>query len=440
MREQMMVERKDLAIVGGGPRAVAIAAKAAVLNAQGLADVRVTIFEPKEIGSHWTGGNGYTDGVQTLCTPAERDLGFPYNSPWKSVSADLHAQYSWASFKIDSTVGGYQAWVDRGRMRPRHTEFAAYLRWAAERAKVDVRKIKVDRPEATRGKWIVRGESTFAKPKQLDGEKQLRFDGVVVTGPGSARRVPIQADLHSALVARVHDGLSFWRNLALVRRQLEEGDPDDAILVIGGGGTGAAVLAWLVKHGFGTRPLILVAEQATLFSRGDSVFENALFSDQAAWERLSPSNKTHFFNRLNRGVVWHAVMDDLTEAQDLVLMDARAKQIIDDNGDLSVEIIKWDGTIERLPAALVVDASGFDPWWFSTLLPSITWNDAKKFQLGKEMGPSLKFTGASWPWPPLHAPFLGGGLGPGFGSLMCLGAMSDLVLSDYALSPDFPGP
>jgi mycobactin lysine-N-oxygenase len=324
-------------------------------------------------------------------------------------------------------------------MRPRHNEFATYLQWAAERAKVRVQKVKVDRLEATRNKWIVRGESTSATPKRVDGEKQVRFDGVVVTGPGSARRVPMQADLRSALAARVHDGLSFWRNLALVRQQLEEADADDAILVIGGGGTGAAVLAWLVKHGFGTRPLILVAEQATLFSRGDSVFENALFSDQAAWERLSPSNRTHFFNRLNRGVVWHAVMDDLTEAQDLVLMDARAKEIVDNNGDLSVEIIKWDGAMETVPATLVVDASGFDPWWFSTLLPSVTWTEAKKLQLGKAIGPSLKFAGPSWPWPPLHAPFLGSGHGPGFGSLMCLGAMSDLVLSDYAVSPDFPG-
>ncbi|WP_410831485.1 SidA/IucD/PvdA family monooxygenase [Paraburkholderia sp. SIMBA_030] len=439
MREQNMIERKKLAIVGGGPKAVAIAAKAAVLNALNLAQVEVTIFESEEIGSHWTGRNGYTDGEQALCTPAERDLGFPYNSPWESVSADLHAQYSWASFKIDRTAGGYQSWVDRGRLRPRHSEFAAYLQWAAKRTEADIQKVRVDRLVARQTKWNVLKESTPGVYVSAHGDAKRRFDGVVITGPGAARRVPLQADLHPLLTARVHDGLSFWKNLETVEKQLKDGDPSDAILVIGGGGTGAAVLAWLVRHGYGSRPLILVADQATLFSRGDSVFENALFSDQAAWERLSPENRDHFFNRLNRGVVWHAVMEDLAEAQDLVLMDARAKEVIDDKGDLGVEIRKWDGSTETLPAALVVDASGFDPWWFSRLLPSVRWGAIRKRRLAQSMAQSLTFTGSDWTLPPLHVPFLGSKLGPGFGSLMCLGAMSDLVLSDYALPPGLPG-
>ena len=56
----------------------------------------------------------------------------------------------------------------------------------------------------------------------------------------------------------------------------------------------------------------MVADQAALFTRGDSVFENRLFSDEAAWQALSIKSRQEFFNRLNRGVVWGTVMDEVS--------------------------------------------------------------------------------------------------------------------------------
>ncbi|MEJ8630188.1 hypothetical protein P0F65_10725 [Sphingomonas sp. I4] len=67
---------QHLAVIGAGPKAAALAAKAYCLQQQGI-PVAVTVFERNEIGANWTGDFGYTDGIQRLCTPAERDLGFP---------------------------------------------------------------------------------------------------------------------------------------------------------------------------------------------------------------------------------------------------------------------------------------------------------------------------------------------------------------------------
>ena len=58
--------RQEVAIIGGGAKAAAIAAKAAALRAARRADIHVTIFERHAIGAHWDGGHGYTDGTQPL--------------------------------------------------------------------------------------------------------------------------------------------------------------------------------------------------------------------------------------------------------------------------------------------------------------------------------------------------------------------------------------
>ncbi len=68
---------KKIAVVGGGPKAAAICAKAWCLN-QDSRQLRIQVFEKSGFGAAWNGRHGYTDGDQKLCTPAERDVGFPY--------------------------------------------------------------------------------------------------------------------------------------------------------------------------------------------------------------------------------------------------------------------------------------------------------------------------------------------------------------------------
>src|SRR3546814_17456791 len=70
---------KTLAVIGGGPKAAAIVARAATLRELlGAAKVPdVLVFEKRAIGSAWSGDGGYSSGHLTLCSPAETDVGIP---------------------------------------------------------------------------------------------------------------------------------------------------------------------------------------------------------------------------------------------------------------------------------------------------------------------------------------------------------------------------
>src|SRR5689334_11164233 len=138
-----------LAVIGGGPKAVAIAAKAKVLNEAQMMECEVYVFESTEIGSSCSGGNGYTDGQQLLCTPAEKDLGFPYSAfpGAPDVAEQTMAQFSWGAFKASRS---YADWVDRGRAAATHGEFAEYLKWAFDRSETTLCHGTVENLEVAR--------------------------------------------------------------------------------------------------------------------------------------------------------------------------------------------------------------------------------------------------------------------------------------------------
>jgi mycobactin lysine-N-oxygenase len=427
-----------IAIVGGGAKAAALAARASVLRDLGHADIRITVFEREKIGAHWTGENGYTDGVQALCTPVERDLGFPYKSfRGPAVDQSIYSEYSWGRFNLERAGGNRNAfknWVDRGRMPPAHREYARYLDWAIQKSSAKVVRQEVLRLDLAPGrKWYVTSAET---PRSRPKTYPQMFDGVVVTGPGPARRVDM-VDIPPHLASRVFDGQSFWSNLNKVKEILRH-EKEPEIVVIGGGGTGAAILAWLTKNGYSDVATKLIANKATLFSRGDSVFENNLFGDDEKWGALSPKNREDFFERLNRGVVWNAVMEDLKNATNLELIDGRAREITAVSkrrriSELTVRVQAWNPALDfSARASLVVDASGFDRWWFLPLIEHIPdvakLSSNQREKLESKIQPDLTLR---WRLPPLHAPNLAAARGPGYGNLMALGAMSDSILKFY---------
>jgi mycobactin lysine-N-oxygenase len=432
-RSRKRANTPRVAVIGGGAKGVALAAKATTLNNReaGPPPIELIIFEQYEVGANWSGRHGYTDGTQFLCTPAEKDLGFPYipGHFGAGVQAAFKARFSWDTYKVSLSdpVGRYESWVNRGARPATHGEFAEYLQWVVNRCGAHVEVAKVEHLESLNNQWKI----TYLN---RDGEHVTArgmFDAVVVTGPGECR--PQLARPRGD--ARIYDGITFWQHLGRIRTELQVEDPDRHIIVIGGGGTGAAIIAWFARNSFGRRSIKLIADQATLFSRGDSVFENRLFTDPDTWRRLSPTNRKHFFNRLTRGVVWNSVMEDLTDATGLELLDNRAVGItVDKYGELYVSTNNWQGDTFRYPASLVVDASGFDPWWFLRLLDDWgspgAYSDQLRTRLIDGMDETLAFTDG-WAHPPLHAPFLASQVGPGFGTLLCLGDMADRVLGRY---------
>jgi mycobactin lysine-N-oxygenase len=435
-----------LAIVGGGPKAVAIAAKAQILREEDLLDCEIHIFESREIGASWTGRHGYTDGEQALCTPSEKDLGFPYaKMPGAPEAAEkMMARFSWGTFKASR---GYADWVDLGRGRASHGEFAEYLRWACDRSGAAMHFGEVTRLEKARISGRHAREGWKVEWKQAAGKAQLHgtfFDGVVVTGHGPARAMGPSSS------PRMLDGQRLWirkereRVLGLLHGNAVS--EDAPLVVIGSGGTAAAALAWLARQRFKDLPIYLLAEQATFYSRGNSVFENRLFSDPAQWRALTHANRKAFFDRLTRGVVWDAVMEELVQLSALKFIDGRATDITAaGNVNLAVqwkrglsqlELDLGEKETQQVEAGLVINATGFDNWWFLGLLPpSAIPSDRKERadlieRLSHGMGEDLTFRDG-WTLPRLHAPFQSMLVGPGFASLLALGDMADRVLLPY---------
>lgn len=410
-----------LAVVGAGPKAAAIAAKAWCLRETGV-PVSVTVFERHEPGANWCGRHGYTDGRQRLCTPAERDFGFPYMPTFgEAVTRRMQERFSWQAFQVASASGrrgAYAEWVNRGRLPPSHSEFADYIRFVFERAEVEPEIGDVRRLSRSRARWRVEHVEKDGDTYETSG-----FHGVVLTGPGPAATGRIR----SIKDERVLNGVSFWRRLRSLRARLKS--LSDPVVIIGGGGTAAAITAWFVRENH-AGAIILVNNQAMLHTRTSNFFENALFDDEDTWQQLSHEERGAFTQRLNRGVVWESVTGLLSSAVNLTLVPGKATQVRASGSGLEVVYRNNRGTLST-PAGLVVDATGFDPWAFTRLLSSDcrAQIDADHVGMIRGMGDDLSL--ALPKWPRLHVPGLSETVGPGYGSLMVLGAMADRILAPY---------
>lgn len=427
---------KRIAVIGGGPKAVALAVKAKVLRALKEQDTEVVIFEKKSIGAAWEGNDGYSDGEQLLCTLAERDLGFPYKSLY-GLWADEHMlDYSWQQFLV-SQPHAYSAWVDAGRKPPKHKMFTRYLQWALKRAGNKPIIGNVTKVMESNGKWVV----SYTDETGTTVQYPDLFDGVVMTGPGPANPLSVVDGAgQPASCSRIFNGEDFWRRLVEVKEliasmsSMASDEFDTDILIIGGGGTAAATLAWLLSNGCMSHAIQVVATRAVLHTRVDSLFENKLFSEEETWKTLSPSSQDEFFNRLNRGVVWATVIDKVSAAENLAIRDGKVSSIevnaINGQEQLSVTVMQGNNVPIVIKPYILVDATGFDWRWFKALIPQ--WPVTTKDQdLEDSLGDELQYVAPHWNLPLLHAPMLSKRVGPGFASLMVLGGMSDRILRAY---------
>jgi len=63
-----------LAVVGAGPKGIAIAAKARALAVAGLDAPRVVLVDKGAVAGNCSGRQGCTNGLLPLGTPAEKDV------------------------------------------------------------------------------------------------------------------------------------------------------------------------------------------------------------------------------------------------------------------------------------------------------------------------------------------------------------------------------
>lgn len=424
------MSEKKIAIIGAGAKAAAIAVRAAVLNeSKEFHRINIDIYEKNQVGSSWDGDHGYTDGEQPLCTPIERDLGYPYTRARQKIGVSIHEKYSWSSYLISRKDKAFVEWVDGGRRPPSHALFAKYLTWAIAESDANLILKEVVGLQPVKGKWRVRCRTASGNRLSKDS-----YDSVVVTGPGPANRVRAPSG-----VVHVFDGEKMWMALDEIRLALDETRPredmDGTIAILGAGGTAAAILAWLVRNGCKDREIIIISQQPSFYTRGDSVFENRLFNDEDSWASLPRESQIEFADRLNRGVVWSTVMDQVSVARGVKFVFGKAEEVLERDGSLFVSVAKSDGPPVDVPANVVFDAVGFNGAWWLDLIEDDGIRAANGGELKKLLQatilPSLMLDGSAWTLPPLYAPMLASTIGPGFQSLMSLGGLAHRILEGH---------
>ncbi len=403
-----------LAVVGAGPKGIAIAAKARAIAAAGLDAPRVVLLERGAVAGNWSGRQGYTSGLLPLGTPAEKDVGFPYADSWDAATPAVTAamaDFSWQRHLV--THGAYADWVDRGRLRPTHRQWNSYLREVAERAEAEIVAGEVTGVEAVGEGWrleLERGEAIWA-------------DGVVFTGPGPPISVPGQPRQHP----RVFDGRSYW----LAERGFQTHTAQN-VCVIGSGETAASIVISLLAKSHKRSTVDVLTSRGVLYSRGESYDENRFYSDPGDWPHLAEAHRREFLERTDRGVFSSQAEAILNASHGFRTLVGRAVRI-DAGQDQVVVTIEYGSERERVAYDLVVVAIGFHARWFERLLGAEARGRLASALAGDELERrielDLSVTGLS---PPLHLPLVAGlAQGPGFPNLSCLGLLSDRVLRRY---------
>jgi mycobactin lysine-N-oxygenase len=426
-----------LAVVGAGPKGIAIAAKARALAAAGLDAPRVVLIEPGAVAGNWAGRQGYTSGLLPLGTPAEKDVGFPYANSWGPASAAVTAamaDYSWQRHLIEQGV--YADWVDRGRLRPTHRQWSWYLREVAGKAGAEIIAARVTSLEMAGGRWRLTvqprgagGAADGAEPRGAEGAAdgdEVWADGVVVTGAGPPIRVAGQPEGHP----RVLDGRSYWLAAG-------EGHLARNVCVIGSGETAASVVISLVSKLPKRSAIDVVTSRGVLYSRGESYEENRLYSDPADWPGLAESHRREFLERTDRGVFSQQAEATLNGSRGFRVLAGRAVGIQAGQRQVVVEI-EYGPERERIAYDLAVVAIGFQSRWFEGVLGEqargLLTAALDGAELERRIQADLSVAGLS---PPLHLPAVAGlAQGPGFPNLSCLGLLSDRILGRYVTAAE----
>jgi mycobactin lysine-N-oxygenase len=437
----------ELLIIGAGPKAMAISAKATALNCNEYSVPDITIFEKNSCGGNWTGNNGYTDGSLRIGTPPDKDVGYPYPKGFsQEVTKHMAANFSWKSFlRSGEAEMRLSEWVDRGRPHPTHNMWASYLRWVNSNTypsliNAEVEKIKVVNNEEP--KWRLEYTDEDEERIKKDG------DALVITGPGKPREIQPKID-HP----RLFDGKNYWENRDVFKSI--SNNKSASIGVIGGGETAASIIVDLINTFENTPPSILVFNtRGTIFSRGEGYFENRLFSDpdKEGWTSLTLSDRKEIIERADRSVFSNDALNTIDKATNVYHISAKITDVEIENRYATEKrylLGEYGNSQESMKFRVdyIINATGFNPWSFLELfdeeirkeLSSKQEKEDAKKEIDRDLSIPSKFLQkkSSGTKPSLHAPMLAGlAQGPGFPNLSCLGRVADRILNEYVKKPD----
>lgn len=133
---------RSLVIVGAGPKAVAVQAKAHVLRGLGMTPPEIRVVDPLGMGGNWLPprADGPTGGAFWSLRPSRTSASLSHvhrRRPAVGPGCRRHAwvvdrellALSWVRFLMDT--GRYASWIDRDQPRPQHRLWAEYLCWVA---------------------------------------------------------------------------------------------------------------------------------------------------------------------------------------------------------------------------------------------------------------------------------------------------------------------
>lgn len=163
-----------------------------------------------------------------------------------------------------------------------------------------------------------------------------------------------------------------------------------------------------------------------------------MFENIEVWNTLSAHKRREFCDRLTRGAVWQTVIDDLARADNVHYTPGTASRIEFDDPNDPEGPLKVTYTISStglagapISGAAVIDARGFDGWWFRSWLVKSQRDQIEANFDQMEEGMSSDLTLPVRGAPNLHVPGRSRIVHPGYSSLMALGGMADAILRPY---------
>lgn len=432
-------KQKTLGVVGAGPKGIAVAVKAKVLEEFGYPVDRVILIEKNGVGANWSGDFGYTNGKMKLGTSPEKDVVFPLetnlgNSHLNKQVRHRLLQFTWTSFLIQTHQ--FSDWVDRGRPAPCHMLWSQYLHWVSEQLEPQVTMIK--------GEVVGIDLSNDSKRWELslqNSEKQIiSVDRLMLTGPGKTR---LDFTLHENIhdIQGLYDLESFWSSL-----KSKKFLPTGRVAIVGAGENAASTLLALSEFSPHLK-IDVISPKGFISTRAENFYENQIYSqpERNQWRLLEISDRMDFIERTDLGVFSQHAMTILNEQSQHQIIPGRVVEIHrDTKGALAVHLEYGKQQSTRTYDQLII-ATGFDQ---VALLKAILSPKALSFiekathssfdsqSIRSLIQENLSVGNLT---PTLYLPMLAGLMqGPGFGNLSCLGRLSDRILipqMEMSISP-----
>lgn len=424
--------RVDVAVLGAGPKAAALASKAHVLHELGYGPLRIAVLEQREVAASWTGRHGFTSGCERLGTRPEKDVGFPYQSArhWGSRGRDVDRMmmqmFSWQSHLVE--LGEYRQWIDAGAPCPEHRELARYVSWVLGRANhgTEVKLARVASIALHPDGWLLACETASGARENVIAEQ-----GLVLTGPGAPRPLNCAQEVAHRVITPA----------ATTAETRAMSVPPRGRICIVGSGESAISLALSLTREFGDSLELTFVAPSPPYSRAETFLENSVYSDPEVigWRQLAETARQEFIRRTDRGVMSPDAVAQLARHRNLSFVVGRVREVrLGETGRASV-VLEDERKLRDFD--LVANCMGACPLTgLIRLLGEATGTVEERLgfaltdaSVKRALDATFALAGLA---PRIHLPALAGLVhGPGFANLSCLGSLSDHILSAYLHDP-----